>query len=298
MDPRRYNKTTTIQEKTLLKHPDRIKKAVRHCILGEFPGRQNKRKALSQQQHCVQLHCSRCQVLWPCHKSRMCPYGGIALFQADQTSVDEAGYGVNCDARLPLHYLVTTNNHEASIRNLMQISSAVLANSKRLFLGHILFLLNTLSPTRAEIAYLDTDSIVLACTHRQLAECVLAASKRTQFQTKSHLVMACTEASTVQAGLLKYDYFGKRGLFLCAKCYWIEHDNETLELKRCKGCSRRLQASLLPGHFDGAKVAKHKRPRYAKRTRLGVSSAMQMFLSTEMKKLHPPINVKRRFNVR
>ena len=296
VDPRRYSKTSVVQGSTLTKDPERLRKAQRCTLLGEFPIRRASQvgETVSTLPP-VPLHCALCRQPWPC--SMRCS-GGYAVFCADETHVRQAHYTLEAEAQHPyrLHFLVTRANEEATIKNLIQISSAVLANSKRLFLSHILFLLQTLSPTRAEIAYLDTDSILLACTHRDLAECVLGAAKRARFQAESRTCLAQVPSARVQAGLLKYDFFGKRGLFLCAKCYWIQPDGDMMVLKRCKGCSRRLQASLLRGHFDAAKVSK--RPLYAQRARLGATGQLQMFLSLEMKKLHPPINVKRRFDVR
>jgi len=53
-------------------------------------------------------------------------------------------------------FAVTRRNERCKIANLTQVSSAILGNSKVVFLSHLLFLFRHLSPRKAELCYLDT----------------------------------------------------------------------------------------------------------------------------------------------
>lgn len=75
--------------------------------------------------------------------------------------------------RVPdLLYSISRPQPSARTRNQIQFTAAILSQSKYHFFGIVLTILRFFSPERAELAYLDTDSVIWACSTWQIEHLV------------------------------------------------------------------------------------------------------------------------------
>ena len=220
--------------------------------------------------------------------------------------------------RLELLYAATSANPNAKIRNLIQVSAAILSNSKRIYFSHVFFLLDHLSSKEVEKCYFDTDSCILAA-HRYNLQDMVAYGKEESFAAGLDKVLYTPGSGREPFGLFKYDARATRGLFHSPKCYLLRgppgnDDDDTAadeerregpgaslpveEVKRFKGCSRGVQKALLPEHFALDLVTGLSQPAFANRSRLASTTGFQMLVREESRRLVSPVNLKRRYDVR
>ena len=245
----------------------------------------------------------------------------------DDDDVDEGDGMMSASAprRLELLYAATSSNSEGKIRNLIQVSAAILSNSKRIYFSHVFFLLDTLSSKEVEKCYFDTDSCILAA-HRYSLRDMVAYGKEEAFATGLDAVLYSEDSGQEPFGKFKYDARATRGLFHSPKCYLLrgpgpsELDDDdddddaaaapaggdeesvaqpaSLEVKRFKGCSRAVQKELVPEHFALDLGTGLSQPAFANRSRLAATPGFQMLVQEESRRLVSPVNLKRRYDVR
>ena len=75
----------------------------------------------------------------------------------------------NCD----LLFMLTAPDEDRESLNTAQLGATILGSSRVIFYQHILDLLNTLDPSKAELAYLDTDSLVWYVAGDDISDTVL-----------------------------------------------------------------------------------------------------------------------------
>ena len=61
---------------------------------------------------------------------------------------------------------------DSLISNTLQVGATILGNSRVIFYDHIYKLLSFLNPRKAELCYMDTDSVFFFVSHDELDKCV------------------------------------------------------------------------------------------------------------------------------
>ena len=101
-------------------------------------------------------------------------------------------------------FLLTRKNDKGKLLNTHQISGCILGESKRIFYEHIRNLLEVLDPRKAEICYLDTDSIILATSELELEDCVERGLEG-RYESLRPLLMVDETSPEHQTGKLKLE---------------------------------------------------------------------------------------------
>ncbi len=109
-----------------------------------------------------------------------------------------------------LLFLVTRKNLNAKLLNLHHVSGAILGLSKVIFYDHILHFLRTLDPSKAELAYLDTDSIILALSEDELDQCV-ERDLREEYEERRGSTFVDESSQLHQTGKLKVEMVASSG---------------------------------------------------------------------------------------
>ena len=105
---------------------------------------------------------------------------------------------------------MTRKNDKAKLLNTHQISGCILGVSKVIFYEHIRSLLELLDPRKAEICYLDTDSIIIATSEQELEDCVEEGFKD-EYARRSPGLFVDESSSRHQTGKLKLEMKAKAG---------------------------------------------------------------------------------------
>lgn len=111
-----------------------------------------------------------------------------------------------------LLFLLTRKNEKGRLLNTHQISGSILGISKVIFYEHIRSLLELLDPRKAEICYLDTDSIIIATSEPELYECVEEGLEEA-FEKQSQHLFVDESSPRHQTGKLKLEMLAKSGRF-------------------------------------------------------------------------------------
>lgn len=107
-------------------------------------------------------------------------------------------------------FLASWKNSKARLLNLHHVSGAILGHSKVIFYDHILHFLKTLDASKAELCYLDTDSIILALSAMTLEECLDPGQKRA-YEDRLEATFVQDDSSKHQTGKLKVEMVAKTG---------------------------------------------------------------------------------------
>lgn len=111
-------------------------------------------------------------------------------------------------AKPDLLYAVTMHRPNEKIRNILQLSAAILSQSRVIFLGKVLLLLRLLDPKKTEIAYHDTDSVIIVTNGEPIED----LAKKDLNCEQRHLLVELFEdpdAAIHQTGLFKVLFFEK-----------------------------------------------------------------------------------------
>ena len=95
-----------------------------------------------------------------------------------------------------------------------------------------------------ELCYMDTDSFYLALSGTSLDDIVKASLKKEYLSDKTNwLAIDDDEFSKRTPGLFKPEFVGTRGVWLTAKCYLVQNEEEMYTNKEnkysCKGVSKK-----------------------------------------------------------
>ena len=148
-------------------------------------------------------------------------------------------------------YLVTVSGSEKKIFNNLSKAVAVLSNSKRLFLGHLSVMFQSLDPCLAELSYVDTDSCVWSLSKPKLEDCLLYC-KRKLWSEKNIFADELSRESC--HGKMKLEGMFVAGQFRTVKIYRLYKNEEELPnsdsvqlipaYTRCKGVNRYIATRL------------------------------------------------------
>ena len=150
------------------------------------------------------------------------------------------------DSKVSFLYHLKYPLSNSSIRNLLQVGAMILGYSRVIFYNQILTLLNFLDPKKAELCYLDTDSVMFFLASANLKDCI-KQGKESEFEkvSKNKLFVDPTSKYT-QAGLMKMEGYYQAGFFKCIKNYVLipfSHTNEE-RVTKSKGMARVIKDQL------------------------------------------------------
>jgi hypothetical protein len=190
-----------------------------------------------------------------------------------------------------LLYAVVVRQKRAKIRNLMNVASFILQNSRVHFFGVLHKLLSLLDKRYCSVDYVDTDSILISSTFPDLASCLRERNPENE-ESLNGLMEDC-DSRVSQHGKLQHEGRFTIALFRSAKSYLLggeEHD-----MRRMKGVSRTVQALLTEDYFnqDPEQNAGVVRSRSLRPTRAG-----QIMMLQETKTMLASFNLKAKADVR
>ena len=181
-------------------------------------------------------------------------------------------------------YAVSVSGQYKQIKNCISGADAILGNSKKIILGHTDVFEKCLDPRLAEICYMDTDSLVLSLTYKNLEDNILP-EMREFFDAQD--IVANEEGEQSPHGKMKLEGTFKAGQFKAIKIYRLfgEHEPYT----RCKGVNRFLAKALPDAAFD----AKNLEQIVVHRSALRPARTGEMLVVHEARSLAVPFNLKR-----
>ena len=185
---------------------------------------------------------------------------------------------------------VVKSGERKQIKNFLPGAVSILSNSKRLFLGHIHVMLKCLDSGLAELAYIDTDSVLFSTTYPDLNDCI-RPEMRNEWNRSG--VLADENSPTSVHGKMKLEGTFRLGHFKTLKIYRLYNQDEaagfTQVYTRCKGVNRRVALRLPDSAFDCddlSRIVVH-------RTALRPTRTGEMTMANEAKTLARPFNLKR-----
>jgi hypothetical protein len=185
---------------------------------------------------------------------------------------------------------VVKSGERKQIKNFLPGAVSILSNSKKLFLGHIHVMLKCLDSGLAELAYIDTDSVLFSTTYPDLNDCI-RPEMRDEWNRSG--VLADENSPTSVHGKMKLEGTFRLGHFKSLKIYRLYNQDEaagfTQVYTRCKGVNRRVALRLPDSAFDCddlSRIVVH-------RTALRPTRTGEMTLANEAKTLARPFNLKR-----
>ena len=150
------------------------------------------------------------------------------------------------DSKVSFLYHLKYSLSNSLIRNLLQVGAMILGYSRVIFYTKILTLLKLLDPKKAELCYLDTDSVMFFLASSNLKLCV-KKGQEAEFEnlSKSQLFVDPTSKFT-QAGLMKMEGYYQAGFFKCIKNYILLPFSNTNEKKvtKCKAMARVIKNQI------------------------------------------------------
>ena len=185
--------------------------------------------------------------------------------------------------RISCLYAIDVSGEDRKLFNNLPKAVAVLGNSKRLFLSHLLTMFECLDPALAELCYIDTDSCLWSFTYESIEDCLL---KEKVAIWKTRAIVADEESDVSCHGKMKLEGVYKAGLFRTAKIYRLF---DATHYTRCKGVNRHQANRLLDKHFD----VEWNNATVIHRTCIRPSRTGEIVIANEAKKMSVPFNLKR-----
>ncbi len=227
----------------------------------------------------------------------------------EQEEEEQQECGEEGGEEMELLYGLTERNSGARIKNLLQLSAGILSWSKVIFYDKIAWMLEVLDMAKAEIAYLDTDSVVVAAVSPNFEDCLLPHMRR-KYEREKHRIFADPEAQLAPNGLLKEEFKvslllrcletssdgffqGDQAIIRALKMYFFENSETSQTIVRVKGASMQTHSALSREDFG----QNMDRPLYANRYKLAATRGHDMSISMDSRKIITAFNSKRRCEV-
>ena len=149
------------------------------------------------------------------------------------------------NAKVSFLYHVKFPLKDTNIRNLLQVGAMILGYSRVIFYNQILTLLQLLDSKKAELCYLDTDSVMFFLAGANLKDCV-KPGKELDFEKAASKLFVNPTSKFTQAGLMKMEGYYQAGFFKCIKNYILLPFPHTKEEKviKSKGTARVVRNQL------------------------------------------------------
>ena len=107
---------------------------------------------------------------------------------------------------------------DSMISNTLQVGATILGTSRVIFYDHIFKLLTFLDPKKAELCYLDTDSVFFFIAHKELDKCV-KEDQIDNFKGEYGKIFVDPNSLYSQASKLKMEGYYQSAFFKCVKNY-------------------------------------------------------------------------------
>ena len=107
---------------------------------------------------------------------------------------------------------------ESMISNTLQVGATILGNSRVIFYDHIYKLLTFLDPRKAELCYLDTDSVFFFVAYDELDKCV-KKDQIEDYKMECKKIFVDPNSPHSQASKLKMEGYFQSAFFKCVKNY-------------------------------------------------------------------------------
>ena len=107
---------------------------------------------------------------------------------------------------------------DSLISNTLQVGATILGNSRVIFYDHIYKLLSFLDPRKAELCYMDTDSVFFFVSHDELDKCV-KEDQIHDFKVECEKMFVDPNSPHSQASKLKMEGYYQSAFFKCVKNY-------------------------------------------------------------------------------
>ncbi len=208
-------------------------------------------------------------------------------------------------------FALSRKNPDALVRNIAQLASTVLCNSRNIFYAKILFLLTVMDPGRLQLAYVDTDSVMLWAHHRDPVDNV-RPEFLDLFKEYYHSIFEDLSSSLPQNNRLKNEGIFSSSFFYTLKQYTLlplpplegGEENGGEALRKTKGIPRQARVKMQPSHFRLPDVDDGQDPLQKRDKLLSASWIMrgtrglQVMMSIRTSALPNPVNLKRHSLVR
>ncbi len=212
LDPTNYSRTRLLTDRTLTAQRERYRKALGLCVVGtRRVKRQGKRRCGGAGGTGGGAAARRAGREFVLEEAAADDDGGESGDDDDDAEAEENFgdlYGDGAEdenGELQLLYALTERNKGARIRNLLQLSAAILAESKVLFFSKLHWMLTVADPSKLQLAYCDTDSLVFTAVSPRFSDCVLP-EMRERYEREKHEIFADPLSPVSQNGLLKEEF--------------------------------------------------------------------------------------------
>ena len=202
-----------------------------------------------------------------------------------------------------LMYLLKYPQPNKQIENLLQVGATILGFSRVIFYFQIYSLLNVLDSKKAQLLYLDTDSLMLFVASPKLTDCV-KEGKSEEFEELSQIIFADPTSEITQAGKLKCEGFYQSGFFRCVKNYVLNPFPQSDEERVVKSkCVPKIIREILPDEsfyindrkrrLESSKESEKPGDLFLQNLCLHPTMGEQIHISVKRRRIANPINCKR-----
>ena len=188
-------------------------------------------------------------------------------------------------------FMLTAPDEDRESLNTAQLGATILGSSRVIFYQHILDLLNNLDPAKAELAYLDTDSLVWYVDGEDIADAVLPECRDRFESVVAPTIFGDPDGEKVPHSKLKLEGKFGQGLFRGMKSYYLmdEIGGDGSATVRARGVVRAVQAKMKPDHFRMTESGTETLNNYA----LKPTPAMDMTIAFQSRRNATCLNYKR-----
>ena len=188
-------------------------------------------------------------------------------------------------------FMLTAPDEDRESLNTAQLGATILGSSRVIFYQHILDLLNNLDPAKAELAYLDTDSLVWYVDGDDISDALLPESRKHFESVVAATVFGDPDGEKVPHSKLKLEGKYGQGLFRGMKSYYLmdEIGGDGKATVRARGVVRAVQAKMKPDHFRMTESGTETLNNYA----LKPTPAMDMTIAFQSRRNATCLNYKR-----
>ena len=138
---------------------------------------------------------------------------------------------------------------DARISNTLHIGATILGNSRVIFYDHIYKLLTMLDPKKAELCYLDTDSVFFFVSSPEITSCIKEGQSQ-MFENEKSNIFGNPSSPHTQAGKLKMEGYYQAGIFRSVKNYiLVPFDEKEPSLVKSKGMPKIIRNKMTVDSF-------------------------------------------------
>ena len=151
--------------------------------------------------------------------------------------------------RASLLYQLKYQLTDSMISNTLQVGATILGNSRVIFYDHIYKLLSFLDPRKAELCYLDTDSVFFFIAHDKLDKCV-KNDQMSNYKMEYDKIFVDPKSHCSQASKLKMEGYYQSAFFKCVKNYiLVPFEEKDPPVVKSKGIPKIIRDQMAADNF-------------------------------------------------